>query len=125
MTKDFTLHIYKELLISAIDAGYTLTSYEDYIVNGHIYNKVFIVRHDVDALPENSYQTALLEKELDAKGSYFFRVLKQSLHPTIIENIKDLGHEIGYHYEDMALCHGDVDKAYEHFKAKLKMFRKC
>ena len=85
MTKDFTLHIYKELLTSAIDSGYTLTSYEDYIVNGHNYKKVFILRHDVDALPENSYQTALLEKELGAKGSYFFRVVKQSLHPEIIK----------------------------------------
>lgn len=123
MSKDFTLHIYKELLTSAIDAGYVLTSYEDYILNGHNYKKVFILRHDVDALPENSYQTALIEKELGAKGSYYFRVVKKSLQPNIIERIKDLGHEIGYHYEDMALCHGNVTKAYEHFKTKLEMFR--
>ena len=124
MNKDFTLKIYKELLKSAIHAGYTLTSYEDYIVNGSNYNKVFILRHDVDDLPENSYQTALIEKELGAKGSYFFRVVKQSLHPDIIEKIKKLGHEIAYHYEDMALCNGDINKAYEHFKTKLEMFRK-
>ncbi len=124
MIKDFTLQIYKELLTSAIDKGYKLISYEEYILNGHSYNKVFILRHDVDDLPENSYQTALIEKDLGAKGSYFFRVVKQSLHPHIIEKIRDLGHEIGYHYEDMALCNGDIDKAYEHFKAKLEMFRK-
>jgi hypothetical protein len=123
MTKDFTLKIYRELLSSAIDAGYTLTSYEDYILNGHNYKKVFILRHDVDDLPENSYQTALLEKELGAKGSYFFRVVKQSLHPHIVKKIRDLGHEIAYHYEDMALCNGDIEKAYEHFKTRLEMFR--
>ncbi len=123
MTKDFTLHIYKELLQSAIDEGYTLTSYEDYIINGHNYPKVFILRHDVDDLPENSYQTALIETELGAKGSYFFRVVKQSLHPDVIERIKNLGHEIAYHYEDMALSNGDIDKAYAHFKTKLEMFR--
>ncbi|HXU27289.1 MAG TPA: hypothetical protein VN698_08665, partial [Bacteroidia bacterium] len=66
MTKDFTLEIYRELLKSAIGAGYKLTSYEDYIVNGHNYAKVFILRHDVDDLPGNSYQTALIEKELGA-----------------------------------------------------------
>jgi hypothetical protein len=123
MTKDFTLDIYKELLKAAIEAGYILTSYEDYIVNGHNYQKVFILRHDVDDLPGNSYQTALIENELGAKGSYFFRVVRQSLHPAIIEKIRDLGHEIAYHYEDMALCNGDVDKAFEHFKTKLEMFR--
>ena len=123
MTKDFTLKIYKELLISAIDAGYTLTSYEDYILKGHNYKKVFILRHDVDDLPENSYQTALIEKELGAKGSYFFRVVKQSLHPDVIKRICDLGHEIAYHYEDMALCKGDIDKAFVHFKNKLEIFR--
>jgi len=124
MARDFTLQIYKELLVAAINAGYTLTSYEDYITNGNNYNKVFILRHDVDDLPENSYQTALVEKELGAKGSYFFRVVKQSLHPAIIEKIKNLGHEIAYHYEDMALCNGNIDKAFEHFKTKLEMFRK-
>ena len=124
MSRDFTLKIYKQLLLSAINAGYTLTSYEDYIVNGSSYNKVFILRHDVDDLAENSFQTALLEKELSAKGSYFFRVVKQSLHPDVIEKIKNLGHEIAYHYEDMALCNGNIDKAFEHFKSKLEMFRK-
>jgi hypothetical protein len=123
MTKDFTLDIYKELLKSAIAAGYKLTSYEDYIVNGHNYSKIFILRHDVDDLPGSSYQTALIEKELGAKGSYFFRVVKQSLHPDVIEKIKKLGHEIAYHYEDMALCNGNIDKAYAHFKDKLEMFR--
>lgn len=123
MIKDFTLYIYKELLTSAMDGGYNLTSYEDYIMNGASYKKVFILRHDVDALPENSYQAALIEREMGAKGSYYFRVVKKSLQPNIIEKIRDLGHEIGYHYEDMALCHGNVDKAFEHFKAKLKLFR--
>ena len=123
MNRDFTLLKYRKLLISAMEAGYTLTSYEDFILNGAAYPKVFILRHDVDALPENSYQTALLEKEVGAKGSYFFRVVKQSLHPEIIQKIRDLGHEIAYHYEDLTICKGDVDKAFLHFKEHLALFR--
>ena len=45
------------------------------------------------------------------------------MHPDVIEKIKNLGHEIAYHYEDMALCNGNNDAAYEHFKSKLEMFR--
>lgn len=121
--RDFTLTIYKQLLRSAIDAGYTLTSYEDYIVNGHNYTKIFILRHDVDDLPQNSVNTAHIEQQLGAKGSYYFRVVKQSLHPPCIYKIKALGHEIGYHYEDMTLNNGNYEKSYEHFKEKLNLFR--
>jgi hypothetical protein len=121
--RDFTLVIYKQLLQSAINAGYTLTSYEDYIINGHQYAKVFILRHDVDDLPNNSVQTAIIENTLGAKGSYYFRVVKKSFHPNCIEQIKKLNHEIGYHYEDMALNNGNYEKSYQHFTEKLNIFK--
>lgn len=124
MARDFTLIQYEELLRSAIKAGYILTSYEDFILNGKNYEKVFILRHDVDDKPGNSVQTARLEHALGAKGSYYFRVVKQSFDETAISEIKKLGHEIGYHYEDMALCHGDTVKAFSHFQEKLSLFRK-
>jgi len=123
MPRDFTLTAYQKLLESAIRSGYKLTSYEDYINNGHTYSKVFILRHDVDDLPGNSVDTARIEHKLGAKGSYYFRVVKKSLDPTCIEKIKQLNHEIGYHYEDMALNNGDYEKSYEHFKTKLNLFR--
>jgi hypothetical protein len=123
MVRDFTLKKYHELLSAAIRAGYTLTSYEDFILNGKNYSKIFILRHDVDDLPDNSLQTAILENKLGAKGSYYFRVIKQSFDETVINKIKELGHEIGYHYEDMALCNGDIEKAFTHFKIKLELFK--
>jgi len=123
MTRDFTLKKYRALLVAAQNAGYTLTSYEDFILNGHAYKKVFVLRHDVDDLPRNSLQTAILENELGVKGSYYFRALKKSLDPVVIRKIKELGHEIGYHYEDMALHKGDTGKAYAHFLEKLSLFR--
>jgi len=123
MERDFTLVGYKKLLESAIAAGYKLTSFEDYIINGHNYPKVFILRHDVDDLPNNSVQTAMIENQLGAKGSYYFRVVKKSLHPVCIEQIKKLNHEIGYHYEDVALAKGDMDKAFENFKKHLELIK--
>src|SRR5476651_1378276 len=112
MTRDFTLHTYRNLLKSAIKAGYKLTSFEDFILNEKNSEKVFILRHDVDDLPQNSLATALLEKELGAKGSYYFRIVKQSLHPEVMKKIAEAGHEIGYHYEDVALANGNMEKAF-------------
>lgn len=123
MIRDFTLTMYQQLLEAAIRAGYTLTSYEDYILHGETYPKVLILRHDVDDLPDHSVQTATIEHQLGSKGTYYFRVVKQSFHPECIEAIKKLGHEIGYHYEDMALNKGDFETSYQHFTEKLQLFR--
>jgi hypothetical protein len=123
MKRDFTLQVYKQLLQSAIRNDYTLTSFEDYINHGHRYAKVFILRHDVDALPSNSVRTAKIENQLGAKGSYYFRAIKKSLKPSCIQQIINLNHEIGYHYEDLALNKGEYEKSYAHFLEKLRLFR--
>lgn len=121
--RDFTLDIYETFLKTAVDKGYSLISYQHYIENlpG---GKFIILRHDVDDLPGNSLATAVLENKLGAHGSYYFRVVKQSFHPETIKRIKELGHEIGYHYEDMALNNGNLDNSFEHFKKWLNEFRK-
>jgi hypothetical protein len=123
MARDFTLDAYKTLLQAAIKAGYKLTSYEDYILNANTGGKFFILRHDVDDLPLNSLATALLEKNLGAKGSHYFRIVKQSLHPDVIKKIAAAGHEIGYHYEDVALCRGNMNKAFDDFKEHLEIIK--
>jgi len=121
--KDFTLDIYRHLLETALANGYHLTRFEDYISQPDLHQKVFVLRHDVDKLPLNSLATAQLQADLGVKGTYYFRVVKESYHPAVIEQIAALGHEIGYHYEDMALCQGNAEKAIAHFKEWLEKFR--
>ena len=123
MVRDFTLHIYRQLVETIAASGYKMTSYEDFI-NGSQQGKQYILRHDVDDLPLQSLRTAQIEKEAGAKGTYYFRIVKQSNHPSIIEAIAKLGHEIGYHYEDLALTHGNFEKAYEDYLSNLAYFRK-
>ncbi|WP_017732514.1 polysaccharide deacetylase family protein [Nafulsella turpanensis] len=123
MRRDFTLQTYQEFLTTALEQGYKLTSYEDYITNDYSGKKVMILRHDVDDMPHNSLDTARIQYQLGAKGSYYFRMVPQSFHPLIIEKIRDLGHEIGYHYEDMAMNDGDPDKAIKAFEENLEKFR--
>ena len=123
MRRDFTLQTYREFLECALKNGYSLTSYEDYITGDYKGKKVMILRHDVDRMPANSLDTARIQYQLGVKGSYYFRIVPESYQPLIIEKIRDLGHEIGYHYEDLALCHGDKIKAIRAFEENLEKFR--
>ncbi len=120
--RDFTLSVYRLIIDAAMKAGYELMSYEHFVKTNQK-GRSYILRHDVDRLPHNSLDTARMEAESGLKGTYYFRIVKESFHPDIIRSIADLGHEIGYHYEDLALCHGDLDKAYEHFQVNLEIFR--
>ncbi len=124
MARDFTLVMYRKLLQSAIDGGYRLTTVENYFSQKDRHEKVFILRHDVDKLPLNSLKTAALQHELGVPGTYYFRIVKESFHPDVIEKIAALGHEIGYHYEDVALQHGNLEKAFEKFCEHLELIRK-
>ena len=103
---DFTLSKYKELLTA-------LRGYGD-----------VILRHDVDLKPRNSLATAVLEHELGWKATYYFRAVPESWDESIILEIASLGHEIGYHYESLTTCNGDVEEAYRDFCDNLERLRK-
>jgi hypothetical protein len=83
-----------------------------------------ILRHDVDAFPQNSLEFAHIQAELGIVGTYYFRMVPQSFDERIIKEIVDLGHEVGYHYETMDTCKGNVDKAYDEFCSNLEKFQK-
>ncbi len=120
--RDFTLSMYESLLASVKKSGYLSIPYEQFVLQGQK-GRCYILRHDVDDLPENSLATAKIEAKAGMNGTYYFRIVKQSFHPEVIMAIADLGHEIGYHYEDLSLCHGDYEKAYEQFQVNLELFR--
>ncbi|MBR6933439.1 MAG: hypothetical protein IKH49_09075, partial [Bacteroidales bacterium] len=83
-----------------------------------------VLRHDVDLLPGNSLQTARMEAEKGMPGIYYFRAVPESWDEGIIKEIAALGHEIGYHYESLTTCDGDVDVAYADFCKNLEALRK-
>jgi hypothetical protein len=66
---------------------------------------------------------AHLEHDLGVAGSYYFRVTPGVWDPGVMENITALGHELGYHYEDLAIARGDLSKAMAHFETRLAQFR--
>jgi len=85
---------------------------------------LIILRHDVDARPQNSLAFARIQSEMGIKGTYYFRMIPQSYNEAIIKEMVSLGHEVGYHYETMDTCNGNADKAYDEFCRNLEKFRK-
>lgn len=122
---DFTLRIYRKLLTGLLHKEYQFLTFEQYCQTpaDQLPKRFVILRHDVDLKAKNSLVTAQIEHELGIQASYYFRVVPESNQPDIIRAIAVLGHEIGYHYEDMAIANGDVAKAYEHFIQQLAYFR--
>ena len=106
--RDFTLSQYSALLDALKAYGF----------------QSLTLRHDVDLKPQNSLRTAQLEADKGMLGIYYFRAVPESWDETVIRGIAALGHEIGYHYESLTTCNGDVDKAYEDFCKNLDALRK-
>ena len=105
---DFTLEKYSALLDALRGYGF----------------HTLVLRHDVDLRPENSLRTARLEAEKGMFGIYYFRAVPESWDEVIIREIAALGHEVGYHYESLTTCDGNIDKAYEDFCKNLEALRK-
>jgi hypothetical protein len=111
---DFTIKTYILLMHSLKKSGYNFQTVQEYIKAPA--EKVIILRHDVDKLPQNSLQFAEIQSSMGIKASYYFRIVPQSFNEKIILEIASLGHEIGYHYETMDTAsskykfHGSISK---------------
>ncbi len=120
--RDFTLLAYQQLLETLKAKQLPFYTFEEVCENkpsgAHV-----VLRHDVDDKPKNSLRVAQLEAELGIKATYYFRIVEQSNQPEIIKAIASLGHEIGYHYEDLSLCKGNTEKAFQLFQKNLGYFR--
>lgn len=119
---DFTLSKYMFLLKTLKTFGYRFLTYTEYLKSPAV-QQVIVMRHDVDLLPSNSLRTAQIEYKLGIKGTYYFRIVPESWDERIIKEIADLGHEIGYHYESLTTCNGNIKAAYEDFVCNLEKLR--
>jgi len=97
--RDFTLNAYSGLLAALSDR--TFQRFYEFCMDPAAQG--IVLRHDVDALPKNSLRFAQMQSYLNIRGTFYFRIVSKSLHLGIIDQIVTLGHEIGYHYEDLTL----------------------
>lgn len=123
---DFTIKKYSQMLKAFISRGYHVITFEDYCNHKNsleLNEKYVVLRHDVDLKAGNSLAIAKVEQSIGIKATYYFRIVEQSNQPEIIKSIAAMGHEIGYHYEDMTICEGDIRTAISHFEKWLSYFR--
>ena len=118
---DFTIKQYKLLLQSLKGEKYNFQTFDNFLKDPK--NKSIVLRHDVDLLPKNSLLFAQIQNELNIIGTYYFRAVPESWDESIIKEIASLGHEIGYHYENLTTCRGDFDKGIQDFEKNLGALR--
>ena len=119
---NFTPTKYKTLLKRLKNAGYAFQTFSGFIENPPE-TKTLILRHDIDKLPANALKMAQLEYDMGIKATYYFRVVSCAWDEDVIRQIVSLGHEIGYHYEDLNITKGDHEKAIQHFEKQLARLR--
>ena len=124
MNKDFTFPTYNRLINTLKKLAYKFVTFEEYLNNSNNYHKIVILRHDVDRKPENAFKMAKIENDFDIRSSYYFRIVKESYNEKIIKKIVEFNHELGYHYEDIALCNGNYKMAINRFEENLNLFQK-
>jgi len=118
---DFTLAKYEELLQSLLNADYSFQTFSEHIRAPK--ERCVILRHDVDDKPSNSLKFAQIQHKHSIKGTYYFRCVPQSYDIAIIKEIHHLKHEIGYHYEEMDICKGNVQESLVLFQKNLNLLR--
>lgn len=120
--RDFTLKAYYDLLSVFKQKNYNFLTFTEYC-SGVRNPNMIVLRHDVDLKPKNSLATAQIEAELGIVASYYFRAVPESWDEVIINQIASLGHEVGYHYESLTTCNGNIDLAYTDFCKNLEKLR--
>lgn len=121
---DFTLRSYQSLLEALLQNDYRFLTFRDFIASrSNLQGKVAVLRHDVDRLPGHSLRFALIQHQKGIAGSYYFRAVPESWDEAVIRQIASLGHEVGYHYEDLTLARGNTTKAFALFTQHLEALR--
>jgi len=119
--RDFTLGSYERLIELLLDKDIPVFGVANWIREGR--SDGVLLRHDVDRKPHRALSMAKLEASNGIKSTYYFRVVGSSWNPMIIKEVASMGHEIGYHYEDLALVGGNREKALVSFEMNLNRIR--
>ena len=122
--RDFTLKSYTKY-IRAIQKSYpNIIRFDEFFCMDPKPDSFCLIRHDVDRRPKKALQMARLENQMGIRATYYFRAKKHVFKPDIIQEISNLGHEVGYHYESLSDTRGNLPRALEDFKFHLERFKK-
>ena len=122
---DFTFKTYERLINSLLARGFSFCTLNSYVSAAPAAaEKNIILRHDVEEKYEHALRFANIQHTKGIQGSYYFRILPKPRNEAIISEIASLGHEVGYHYDDLSECEGDYPRALERFHKNLEYLRR-
>ncbi|GAB3036047.1 polysaccharide deacetylase family protein [Natronobiforma cellulositropha] len=120
--RDFTFDAYERFLQAATENDFEVLTVASYLQRDEPPERFVLLRHDVDRKLDIAYSMAQLEARYDVSSTYYFRT--STFDPDLVGAFEGFGHEVGYHYEELARANGDVDLAYERFERTLEAFRR-
>ena len=87
-------------------------------------NGWMVVKHDVETDVEKSLIIARIEASYGIRSTYYVQssLLKDNLD--LLRQIKDLGHDVTYHYDVLDANNGDFDLAISEFRKTVILFNK-
>lgn len=118
--RDFTLEKYSRL-VSAITATYEALSFRDTLLRQD--GAVACIRHDIDRRAHSALACARICADAGAVGTFYFRY-PYTFDPSVLRQVAELGHEVGYHYETLTKTNGDMASAVAMFRDELAEFRR-
>ena len=122
MRGDFTYDAYARLLEEGAEAGLSFLTVREYLSGADLPDGFVVLRHDVDRKPGNALDFARIEAERGIASTYYVRT--GTFDQATAREMEALGHEVGYHYEDLDRADGDVAAARASFAANLERFRR-
>ena len=85
-------------------------------------SNIIVIKHDVEDKPNNALRLAKIENKYGINATYYFQGDLVVDNKKIIQEIKELGHEIGYHYDVMDSNEGEYSDAIIEFSDYLNIF---
>ncbi len=83
-----------------------------------------VLKHDVETKVSNAYTIAQIEHKYGHRGSYYVQayLLEEPENIRLLQKMRDMGHEISYHYDVMDSNKGDLQAALCEFEENRKRF---
>jgi hypothetical protein len=123
--RDFTLAKYDEVCRALVEAGYPAVAIADYLQDRTTLPPYFVLlRHDVETSGQRALEMAEVEARHHLRATYFLRRRLGGFRGPTIAWLRELGHDIGYHYDTVARARGDLARARGLFARDLEELRR-
>ncbi|MBQ8228030.1 MAG: hypothetical protein IJZ88_03360 [Clostridia bacterium] len=83
-----------------------------------------VLKHDVETNVANAHRIAVIENKYGHRGSYYVQayLLEKDENVKLLTEMKNMGHEISYHYDVLDSCKGNFDSAIKEFEKNRCLF---